>query len=315
MRRLRPLVAGVAAMLLVWWLVRGVDAATVVAAFERASVAGIALAVMMVLATLVVNAVRWQLLFPPPRPSLSQSFAVLVSGQAVNVLMPLRLGEVVRVTELRRVANVAPPITVGTIAVERILDIIGAGAAVITLLITTTVPTWADAPGRTLVALAVTAAVGLPVLVILMPRLLPWTRGRARRWGEGLAASLTQLAHPARALWLVVLTAAIVGLAASTNHVVFRAFGIDVPFSASWLLLVALQVGGTLVPSPGNLGVFHAIVVLVLSAWPVARADALACAVVLHLVALGPKLVMAPMLLGGGWIARALRASASTAKE
>ena len=312
MRRARQVAAGIIAVLLVWWLVRGLDTALVAAAFRRASLGAIVLAVAMVLATLVIGAFRWQLLFPEPRPRLAQAFAVLVCGQGINVLMPFRLGEVVRVTELLRVANVPAPVTAGTIAVERILDVIGAGAAVTTLLITTTVPAWADAPGRTLVALGVSAAAGLPLLVLLAPRLLGKTRGRTRRWGEGLAAALVRLMNPARALALVALTAAIVGLAAATNYVVFRAFGLPVPFSASFLLLVALQVGGTLVPSPGNVGVFHAIVVLVLGTWAVERPDALACAVVLHLVALGPKVgtgaCAARRQLGRSTRARARRA-------
>lgn len=46
-------------------------------------------------------------------------------------------------------------------------------------------------------------------------------------------------------------------LAASTNYLLFVAFGFELPVIAALFLLVVLQVGNNAVSVPGNIGVFH----------------------------------------------------------
>jgi hypothetical protein len=72
----------------------------------------------------------------------------------------------------------------------------------------------------------------------------------------------------------------------------FRAFGLPLTPTAALVLLVALQVGTSLVSVPGNLGVFHAITVLVLTRFHADHATAVAYAIMLYAIAIIPKIVL-----------------------
>jgi uncharacterized membrane protein YbhN (UPF0104 family) len=96
-------------------------------------------------------------------------------------------------------------------------------------------------------------------------------------------------------LWT--LTVAIVGLAASTNYLLFKAFHLGLPVSAALLLLVVLQFGSAPVSTPGNLGVYHYLTVVVLSAFSIDRQAAIGYAIVLYTVALLPKIVLGTIII------------------
>ena len=65
---------------------------------------------------------------------------------------------------------------------------------------------------------------------------------------------------------------------------VLRSLSIAAPWWTAALLLVALQLGGKLPSSPGNIGIFHYIAVLVLRELGVEASVAFAYALVLHTV-------------------------------
>ena len=87
--------------------------------------------------------------------------------------------------------------------------------------------------------------------------------------------------------------------AVSTNLLVFRAFDLQVPLVTGLVLLVVLQIGTTVVSVPGNVGVVHYLTVLTLGALNVPRSEALAVAVVLHAVSIGPKVLLGAIALAG----------------
>ncbi len=68
---------------------------------------------------------------------------------------------------------------------------------------------------------------------------------------------------------------------------------LPVPVITAFALLVMLQIGTAVVSVPGNLGVFHYLTVVTLATWSVPTETAIATALVLHIVTLGPKIVLA----------------------
>ena len=93
------------------------------------------------------------------------------------------------------------------------------------------------------------------------------------------------------------LTALILAVAASTNLLVAKAFHLQVPAVTALVLLLVLQAGTAVVSVPGNIGVFHYLTVVTLAAWQVPRPVALATAIVLHAVSLGPKVLLGGIVL------------------
>jgi uncharacterized membrane protein YbhN (UPF0104 family) len=84
----------------------------------------LSLATVGVVLVAVVKAERWRWLFFPRHRSLSplDVLAVTLLGQVVNILLPVRLGEVLRVGLLARGADLRRTAIIATIVVEKLVD-------------------------------------------------------------------------------------------------------------------------------------------------------------------------------------------------
>jgi len=82
----------------------------------------------------------------------------------------------------------------------------------------------------------------------------------------------------------------------------FPAFGLEVPASAAWLILVANAFAITLPSGPAGIGVFEASIQAALIAYGVSASTALSYAVVLHAINFLPIILMGAA--ASWWIAR-----------
>ncbi len=80
-----------------------------------------------------------------------------------------------------------------------------------------------------------------------------------------------------------------------------RAVGIHVPLAASLAVIVAVNLGGLLHLTPGNVGVLQAGTVLVLGAFGVVAADGMAAGLVLQAVQTLPPILIGVALVGSPW--------------
>lgn len=272
---------------------------------------------LSVVATVAVTTARWRVLLAPAAPAVAwrSVFEAVVVGQMLNIMLPIRAGDFVRAYALGRIEGIAMGGVVATIALEKIADLLAQGAAVALVVLRFTFPSALAGSARVSIALS---AVVLGVAVVttrygdwILKRvarlpLVPesYRAGLGRHGGSAIRAF--EILRDPKAMALVwVVTALTVGLAASTNYFLFKAFGLELPFSAALLLLVVLQFGNAPVSTPGNLGVYHYLTVLVLSAFSVDRRVAVGYAVVLYAVALGPKILLGTVIIGipghGSW--------------
>jgi len=226
-----------------------------------------------------------------------------VLGQAVNILVPLRFGEGARLAVTSRGLDLpVGRVTVG-LALERAFDVAAFGTIFAVLIAAGVMP---DVFARLLPAAATLTAVTMAAVALFVwlgPVSLGWLRrrvslpARASAWiatqETAIRQGWTGLMHPPRLIMISLLTALIPLTAAATNLLVLRGFALPVPAIAALVLLVFLQIGTAVVSVPGNIGVFHYLTVVTLAAWDVPRPTALAAAVVLHAVSLGPKVVLA----------------------
>jgi uncharacterized protein (TIRG00374 family) len=285
-----------------------VDRAELWAACRQADAAWLLAGLGSVLLTLVLVTVRWKLLLGSARAPLRPLWDAVVIGQAVNIIFPLRFGEGARVA----VTAVALGRTVGgltvAVAVERALDVGAFGATLLFLAAAGWMPK-AVARVAPAVLMVGVATIGIALAVVrLMPALLRAIRGRVRgdsraaRWlaaQEGSAgAAWTEIARGPRLVNVILLTALILLSSASTNFLIFRAFDLPVPPVAALVLLAVLQVGTAVVSVPGNIGIFHYLTVATLATWHVPAPVALAAAIVLHIVSLGPKVLLGAFAAG-----------------
>lgn len=264
----------------------------------------LALAVLLVPVNVAARAMRWRLFFPSDsRPSPGNTAAVLCAGQLVNIIAPVRLGDVLRAALMAPSQPGGAAYAVGTVAAEKLCELLAMLCSVALLLTLMTLPPWLTVPatgalGAALLGvMAVAAASRRGAIGSRVARLSGWMPAAARAWTwrqvSRLADSLAVLSRPRTLAGAALWTAAAWLAAVATNGLTMAALGIALPWWSAVLVMVVTQVGVAAIPSaPGQVGVFHALAVLSLSPFAVTGDTALGYAVALHLVAYVPFTLM-----------------------
>ncbi len=194
-------------------------------------------------------------------------------------------------------------LTLGTIVVEKWLDILALLVIMFLVPISVSLPAWFQDSRKSLVAFVI-AFLGVTLLLSygkgwllallestfhFLPNL--W-RARLQQAVALALGSLDVLRSPWVGLQLQAWSLLIWSMGILVNYIVFLILGLSLPFVAALFLLVVLQVG-TAVPSvPGKLGIFQYLCILALAPFGVGKSSALSYSVLLYLVAVGPVLLL-----------------------
>lgn len=262
------------------------------------------------LVTPVLKAARWRWLFRPeqPRVGVLHLASLVVIGQAVNFIVPGRWGELVRTYLGGEETRLSKWFVLGTIAAEKLLDLVVLAVLVVALLPFIALPAELAARIGAVILTAVVVTVGAVALLGGRPlwlrllerflRLLP--AGAAARWRRRIVDGLDGLAvlgdrRAALAVWgWTALFWAVAGL---TNLLLFAAFGLPMSVPMALVVLAVLQ-GGVAVPStPGKIGVFQLLCMVSLVVFGIPEAVGLAYGLVLHVLVIGGVTVWAALAL------------------
>lgn len=291
-----------------WLSLRGVDLAALGEELTAFSVPLVCLATACVLLVAGSKALRWQWLYgsaAPYRP-WSTHFAILMIGQMLNLVIPIRLGELARLGLMRQEGRPVS-VTFGTIVIEKALDLLAVGLIILLAVPLILIPSSLQAQtgtGGLLLGAAIfvmLVAVGklqgpLMSLVARIPEPADkwWGRwlGKIRR---GIVAVLTSMASlRGKQLGRVAaLTAGIWLLSLLTVQVMLLAFDLQLGWGAALALMLALTSSNWMPTPPAMIGVVGAVTVAVLSAYGVDQTVSLAVGTVLNVVLVGP-----PVLIG-----------------
>ncbi len=274
------------------------------------------------LLNIALRAWRWKLLFlPQEQVRLAQAYAATHLSYLFNTFLPGRLGELVRGFLVVESEAVSPGRALGTIFVEKLLDI-----AMLLLLLAgllglsgwrdwasatgTPLPGWAEANAIAIPAWAQAAGVGALVIfgsIAVAFVVMSWARQRAvvmiRRWVDPLPllgrlqpshlvqtalGSADGLSRP-RLLAAVLLLSVVMWFGGGfTLFVALYAYHLPVPVSAAFLLLVVTNLSMTIPSAPAYIGVYHAGAVAALLLFPsVSEEQALSYAVAMHALSFG----------------------------
>lgn len=293
--------------LAIWILARGLDWRATVDSLASADYRWVALGVVAILATFVVRGLRWQtLLYGNGVSVLSASTAILV-GQVVNTGLPVaRSGDFARAVWASQREAVGVTNALGSIVLEKILDLLALCAIALVLLVVLPMPDWFE---KSTWVLGLAMLLGLVVLYLGLHWqhvLIRWATLILQRFPqkvgyvlvpqlEELVKALNVARQPSASLSAALWTVVNWLLGAVANWAVMRAFGVE-SWPAALFLLAALMLGSAAVPTPGRIGVFEGITVVSLAQFGYDANLALAVGVVLHLVVLAPALVTAAIL-------------------
>lgn len=261
-----------------------------------------------------MRALRWQALFQDEhRPRFSGAFLSLAVGYLFNNLLPARAGELVRIHVIGRRERLPRSTALGTVVVERTLDLLVLLALLAFVLLAQPLPDWAFHAGRVVALLALGALVvflflgwqGERVVGLFVSRLtfLPqFILHRLEISGRAFVRSIAEVLQVSHFIRFSVFSCLIWVLELSVLWFIALAFSL--PLGPVNLLFVMLVIAlGTMVPaSPGYVGTFEIFGLNALSMIGISGGGALGFVVTLHVtLLLGSSLIGAVSLGIMGW--------------
>ena len=284
-------------------------------AIREANYVLVAAAFALLCLSLVLRSLRWRTLLRPLHARLWYLFGSLNVGYLINNLVPLQVGEVARAYMLSELEGISTTRSMSTVIVERILDM--ATLLVFLLILTPFVdfPGWV---GASFIFVGAAVAVMMSLLIVAsvhqdramrviegVLRLAPVTmRPKLADMARSALTGFSVLSRPREAIELVGWSVSIWLVVALVSFTGMKAFSIDVGYGAAMFVVIVTAFGWLVPSSPGQFGVYHAIVISALTnVFDVDRNTAVSYALVMHLVFYLPPF---PLGIGFLWSERHL---------
>lgn len=308
LKRIWPILRLLLGVLLLVLALRQIDWQAVGKALAQVNPGWLLLALLSFLVTQLIKIMRWGWLAGLPlRPWLARLSAAFFFGQAANILLPVRGGEVIRLGWLSASSKADHSLTISAgaaLVLEKYLDMLA--LLVLLALLLPVLP--ADLLARTqnwLLPVGIAASIlilGSLWLVPLLWRMIRsvlqvrfgWNTACIESWLERLSAlrsarALLPSAAATLLIWLIMWF---------TNLLVLRALHLTVTLPGAALSLALIYAG--LIPAvmPGNFGPFYFFAMLGLAPYGISTGGQAAFAILLHaLVTLPPLLISGGLLL------------------
>lgn len=296
---------------LLWLMLRSIDGAELARAMRSASPRWIAAGLGCYWLELALRAQRWRAILQPVRAFAYPPVAsALLVGYAANNVLPARLGELFRADFIGRRHGMSRLSAIGTIFIERLLDMFAVIACAALGMLWAMGSALAAGPAqvnRMLAGglLAAAVAVGLASALVYAAIAHP-PRWLGKRFPLALAAvdavrtGLLSVRQPRRMASLAALSAAAWSVNALSTWAMLNAVGISPP-PAVLLLVIGLSGLAAAIPSaPANIGTLQFAFVTVLGASGFSAAAAFAGASLVQVFFLG-SVTIAGSAIYGAW--------------
>lgn len=292
--------------LLMWYAVRGQDLSRIAETVRGANYWWLLLTMLLSVLGYLSRAYRWKMQLDPtvagPKPAYWDVYHAMMVGYLANMVLPGRVGEVVRCSLLQRTSQVPVQVSLGTVITERIIDVLVLLGLLSTVLLLDFKTFWgfadtyllqgkADALARNrnaLVAAAVVALLALLIAGYLLWRNLERLRQNAvfnkmLSFVKGMLAgvfSIVRLENKGAFLLHTVFTWLVYYL---MDYLAFFAFPETYGLGTrAALAVLTFGAFGMAAPVQGGIGVFHLLVQSTLLVYGISKEGGIAYALVVH---------------------------------
>jgi len=235
-----------------------------------------------------IRALRWRILLTAQKQiPVSNVFWANMAGYLGNNILPARAGEFIRAAYLSRQSNISSSFVFATGLVERLMDVI---ALIILGSVSLSMMELLSPPMK--VALQTMGGVGFfgILIVIFLPRFsthimkvvaaLPWLAAPARLKLAGFLdqflRGLEALHQFQRIIGFILLTALIWTMDGLGTVFLGRILHLSISLDQAFVLLAGLGLSSAIPSTPGYVGVYQFVAVVILEPFGISRADALA---------------------------------------
>jgi uncharacterized protein (TIRG00374 family) len=316
MRKLQVLAGIAISALALYFVLHDVEWAEVRDRIQEANDWLLVLAVVMLLGTMVIRALRWRALLGAAEPlRLWHLYGAINVMYFINNLLPLQVGDIGRAYLLSELSGLSMTRTLSTQVVERVLDVLTLLAILFVLALFIDVPSDVRAPSLVLAVVFGTIAAALLIAASRQQRalliakwLMRFAPAVSRPKLEAMAASAVEgLSGLSSAGTVGLLLSSTVTLWLGVGLVVYvgiQAFDLPLGYGPALFIVVATTFGFFVPSTPGSFGVYHAIVIAVLtSVFDIEKSSAVSFALIVHLIFYLPPMVIGPAFL---WLERDL---------
>lgn len=265
-----------------------------VAAIQSLQPLWVVLSAAALLMAMLLRSLRWHVVTGLPRSDWTKVMEATCIGY-LGVIYPARAGELLRMIRLKQLTRMGGGLAIGSAVVDRVLE----GLALCFLLLFIVITWNGELEARQgLVGMAIIfflMATGLVIFVTSGHRFIKLLQflnrfgssgERLIRWYEESLAGLQILRSPRRAGFALAIQALVTLFDLFACWFLFKAFGWNLPFIASIVVLVYLIAALSLPALPGYVGVYQVATLFALRPYEINSTSAVAYGTVMQAVTL-----------------------------
>lgn len=275
--------------------IRGVDFASFVSALQNVNYVYLPVIFIWGSFTSWIRAYRWRIILTTEESlPISNVFWANMAGYLGNNILPARAGELIRAVYIGKENNISTSFALATGLVERFMDLIALVIFGFVSLANVGIASTSLQSGLKLMsAIAVLGFLGILITpyfeqnLIKLCSKLPFLNLSTKRKIEGglekFLHGIKVLNHPKRAATFVISTCIIWVMDGIGVIVLSHSLQLHLTIFQSILLLTGLGLSSTIPSTPGYLGVYQFVAVIILQPFGISKANALAFIVFLQL--------------------------------
>ncbi|NQU66482.1 MAG: flippase-like domain-containing protein [Candidatus Marinimicrobia bacterium] len=246
----------------IYWAFRGYDFNDLINSIRHSRFIFIILAMALLLLSVWIRAIRWEFFFRHEKKlPLYSLFKAEMIGYFGNSVLPLRLGELLRVYIVKQEHQVTGSFVLGTVVLERLLDTVGLLTFSLLMLFIAPIP--ADIKWfiqiATIVIIVLAAVLVFVVLKVHRIKTDNYIVEKIKIFFSGFHVLGGKLSG--YTLFITLLLWAIYWF---DVHLINLALGLNLSMSGSLLVLIISSLAYSIPSAPGTIGTYHAAVKYVL---------------------------------------------------